>query len=548
MLIRQIMLVAIITLSGSFPSFALSNLETSVDRNPAVEGQYLVLTITADDDVNTGKLDTSGLLKDFAVGRTSVSRNTQIINFNTSKKTIWQVMLSPLHSGNIQIPAMTIDGVSSAPIMLTVTTAENQPEQMESLFIRGELSTDEAYVGQMITYKVKLYLAVDLQRGVLSAPVLDGAQIKQIGEDTDKTELLKGKRYRVIERTYSIIADQPGELTIDGASFSGDVVVQSSRRGSMFSFNESKPMQAKAPKSIILINPIPNESHGKWLVSDLVALTEDWPTEPQEYEVGIPITRTISLLASNTDETSLPEFTIQVPAELKSYPEKAQRKTFLRDQQMVSQLTQTLAIVPTTAGTYILPEIHIPWWNPHTKQQETASLPARTINVIDSQGVTNEPSPLNGNANKSTTSEFWPWSTLLFATLWIVTLFLWRKAANQTTSVNPKVKDNSPRALSSKKTSTALQIFIAVCEENDAGKVLFALQTYFNEIYNKPMSLNEIAELSTALNNAISELQVSAFSRNKSQVDYQNILSAVSSAPDKTKVKNHSPLAQLNPR
>ena len=548
MLIRQLILLTIITLSVSFPSFALSRIEASIDRNPAVEGQYLVLTITADDDVNTAKLDTSALLKDFTVGRMSVSRNTQIINFSTSRKTTWQVMLSPLHSGNIKIPAMTIEGVNSDPIMLMVTKAENQPEQMESLFIRGNVSTDEAYVGQMIIYKVKLYLAVDLQRGVLSAPTLDGAQIKQLGEDTDNTEIIKGKRYRVIERTYSIIADQPGELTIDGASFSGDVLMQSSRRGNMFSFNESKPMQTKAPKLIILINPIPNEFNGEWLVSDLVALNEDWPTEPQEYEVGLPITRTINLLASNTDETSLPQLDIQTPAELKIYPEKAQRKTFLRDQQMVSQLTQTLTIVPTKAGTYILPEILIPWWNPHTKQQESASLPARTIKVTGSQHIASKPTPLNFNANKSATNEFWPWLTLLFAILWIVTLFLWRKALTQTTSVNQKVNKVTPHPLSPKNTGTALQIFTAACHEEDAGKVLFALQTYFNEVYKKPMALNEIAGLSNALNHAINELQVSAFSRNKSQLNYQLILSAVSSAPDQVISKSRSPLAQLNPR
>ncbi|MEC4728905.1 BatD family protein [Shewanella sp. D64] len=546
MLIRQLFLLALITLSTSFPSFALTSIEASVDRNPAVEGQYLVLTIEADDDVSTGKLDTSALLKDFIVGRTSVSRNTQIINFDASRKTTWQVLLAPLHAGNVQIPALTIDGVSSAPISLAVVTANSQPEQMESLFIRGTLSTDEAYVGQMITYKVKLYLAVDLQRGVLSAPTPDGAQIKQLGEDIDKTEIVNGKRYRVIERTYSIIADQPGELTIDGAGFSGDVLVQSSRRGGMFSFNESKPMQAKAPKEIILINPIPNEFHGEWLVSDLVALNEDWPTEPQEYEVGTPITRTINLLASNTDETSLPELTIQLPPELKSYPEKSLRKTFLRDKQMVSQLTQTLAIVPTKAGIYTLPEIRVPWWNPFTKQQELASLPARTIKVISNQNIASELPVLDFETQTSSTNGFWPWLTLLFATLWIITVILWRKALTRPSIGKPNVNDTSTPNVA-KPTDSALQQFEVACHEKEVGKVLSTLQIYFSETYKQTMTLNEIAALSETLNTAINELQISAFSRSKTELDYALILSAVKSTPHPRAQKNHSPLAKLNP-
>ncbi|ACA87304.1 BatD family protein [Shewanella woodyi] len=547
MLIRQLFLLALIMLTASFPSYALTSIEASVDRNPAVEGQYLVLTVEADDDVSTSKLDTSSLLKDFIVGRTSVSRNTQIINFDASKKTTWQILIAPLHSGNVQIPAMTIDGISSAPITLTVVTPDSQPEQMETLFIRTSISVDEAYVGQMITYKVKLYLAVDLQRGILSAPSLDGAQLKQLGEDIDKTEILNGKRYRVIERTYSIIADQPGELTIDGTSFSGDVLVQSSRRGGMFAFNESKPMQARAAKSVIQINPIPTEYHGEWLVSDLVVINEDWPSEDKEYEVGSPITRTINLLASNTDETSLPELNIQVPAELKTYPEKAQRKAFLREQQIVSQLTQTLAIVPTKAGTFTLPEIRVPWWNPHTRRQEVASLPARTINVIDNQSVESELPTLNLEASpSSTTSGIWPWLTLLFACLWLVTLVLWRKSAAKVSAATL----STPHSTSTKvdKVSGAeFQKLEAACREKDTGKVLSALQFFCSKTYGKTMTLNEIAGLSTPLNQVISELQVSAFSRTTSELDYDLVLSAVKSMPTAKAEHNLSPLAKLNP-
>ena len=249
MVIRTLSILALLALSLSTPAYALTTLETSVDRNPAIEGEYLVLSIKADDDVDNGSLDTSILLKDFIVGRTSVSRSTQIMNFDASKETRWQVLLAPKRAGIIEIPALTIKGVSSTPIKLTVSAPGSQPQQMKSLFIRSSLSSEEAYVGQLITYKVKLYLAVELQRGVLSAPNVEGAQLKQLGEDIDTTEILDGRRYRVIERTYSIIADTPGKLALSGASFSGDVLVEAARRGGMFSFNESRPMQAKAAPS-----------------------------------------------------------------------------------------------------------------------------------------------------------------------------------------------------------------------------------------------------------------------------------------------------------
>ncbi|MPY21519.1 BatD family protein [Shewanella sp. YLB-07] len=565
MVVSRRLLLALMTLVFSIPTFAISQLETTVDRNPAVEKEYLVLTISADDDVKTGDLDTSPLLKDFIVGRTSVSRSTQIVNFDSRKQTRWQILLAPKHAGTILIPSLSIDGVESTPIELSVVAAGSQPQQMRNLFIRTSLSTEEAYVGQLIIYKVKLFLAVDLQRGLLSAPNLDGAQIKQLGEDVDTTEIFNGRRYRVIERTYGIIADLPGELTIDGTGFSGDVLVQGSRRGGMFSFNESRPMEARAAKSILLINPIPNEYHGEWLVSDLVALSEDWPEETQEYQVGNPITRTISLLASNTDDTSLPEILIPVPQDLKTYPEKPVRKTFLRDKQMVSQLTQTLAIVPTKAGEYTLPAVTVPWWNPHTKRQEQATLPARTITVIGSD-VAEINLPQITNTSATDTSDYWPWLSLIFAALWLATLALWQKSRSQIKQLTTNQGDsasthNIPDAVSNNenvqrqaspvltaKQGTNLSTLEAACKEENAGKVLTALQTHYSKQHSRSMSLADIAGLSLELNQVISQLQISAFSKEQTPVNYQMIIEAVKSSKNKKVQQRTSALVDLNPK
>ncbi|EDQ00165.1 BatD family protein [Shewanella benthica] len=565
MVVSRRLLLALVTLVFSTPTFAISQLETSVDRNPAVEKEYLVLTISADDDVKTGDLDTSPLLKDFIIGRTSVSRSTQIINFDSRKQTRWQILLAPKHAGTILIPSLRVGGVESTPIELSVVAAGSQPQQMRNLFIRTSLSTEEAYVGQLIIYKVKLFLAVDLQRGLLSAPNLDGAQIKQLGEDVDTTEIFNGRRYRVIERTYGIIADQPGELTIDGTGFSGDVLVQGSRLGGMFSFNESRPMEARAAKSILLINPIPNEYHGEWLVSDLVALSEDWPEETQEYRVGNPITRTIKLLAANTDETSLADIVIPIPQGLKTYPEKPVRKTFLRDKQMVSQLTQTLAIVPTRAGEYTLPAITVPWWNPHTKRQEQATLPARTITVIASDVAEVNLSQIT-NTSATNTADYWPWLSLIFATLWLATLALWKKSIGQVKQFTVNQADSgSPLNMTDAVTSnenvqrhafpvltakqgTSLSTLEAACNEGNPGKVLTMLQAHYAEQYSRSMSLADIAGLSFELNQAISRLQISAFSKQQTPVDYQMVIEAVKSSKNNKVQQRTSTLVDLNPK
>lgn len=551
MVIRQFFILLILCIAVINPAFALSKLEASVDRNPVMEGEYFVLNVSADDEVDTGKLDTSILLKDFIVGRTSVSRSTQIMNFDAVKETRWQVLLAPKQKGQLTIPSFSIDGVSSAEIPLKVVEAGAQPEQAKNLFIDAKVSSDEAYVGQLITYKVKLYLAVELQRGVLNAPVIEGAQIKQIGEDKDGSEIIDGRRYRVIERTYGIIPDLPGQVNIKGATFSGDVLVESQRRGGMFGFNESRPMQAGAPSLSIQVNPAPASFLGQWLVADLVVLKESFPEDVKEFTVGSPITRTITLLASNADENSLPDIVQGLPPELKSYPEKPQRQSFVRDAQIVSQYSITSAIVPSKAGTFTLPEVKVPWWNPHLKRQEIATLPARTIEVKGG-AIIDTPVEPNWQANTSTRNEG-SWSANLFALLWLVTLIAWgvtlvawRRALKRQAPVNTQVQPQ-PLVL-----GNGLKGLEQACARGHVSDILQQLQQYFSEQAARPMTLDKIAAQSNELAEAIRQLQALAYggkanSGTQLADAVKALLSAVKSGNLKTMVQPSTPLRPLNP-
>jgi hypothetical protein len=537
---RQLFILLMLALIAP-SALALSKLEASVDRNPVLEGEYFVLSVSADDELDAGKLDTSVLLKDFIVGRTSVSRSTQIINFDTQKETRWQVLLAAKNEGEVTIPAFNIDGTVSNPIALSVAAPGSQPAQMNNLYIETTLSTDEAYVGQLVTYKVKLFLALELQRGVLSAPLLEGAEIKQLGDDKDGSEIVNGKRYRVIERTYGIIADLPGEIHIEGASFSGDVLVESQRRGGMFGFNESRPMQAASEPRTLLINPAPASYQGQWLVADLVVLQDKLADDEQEFSVGSPITRTLTLLASNADETSLPELNIPLPGEIKSYPESPQRQSFVRNGQLVSQLSQTQALVPTQAGTFTLPEISVPWWNPRLRRQEYATVPARTIEVKGAAVTQINLPPAAEYRDQA--SGLWPWLTLLFACLWLlscgVAFRLWR--AGRPTQVSTDAAVPKPAKMDD---AAALQ---RACQGGNASAILQALQQHCSHRYGRDMTLGDIKALSAQMANAVEALQRAAYSREQLEFNPQILLDALRQLESISPVTEKDPLAPLNP-
>ncbi len=538
------------SLAGFIPSArALTSVEASVDRNPVVQGEYFVLTVTGDDDLAGNALDTSALNKDFIVGRISVNRSTQIINFDTRKKTSWQILLAAKNKGIATIPAFDINGVESNPIALQVVSDSNAGQKSKDVYIETELKHKQAYVGQLLTYKVKLYLAVDLQRGVLNAPDVENAQVKQIGDDKDKTEIVNGRRFRVIERTYGVIADKPGTADIGEVSFEGDVLSDSRRGSGMFSFNQSRPVRVTSPSQKIAILPKPESYHGNWLVSHLVILKEKWSTHDNEYELGAPITRTITLYASNTDDTSIPEIKPVLPADMKSYPEKPKRKTYARNGNLVGELVQTEAIVPTKAGTFTFPEIKVPWWNPIRRKQEFATLPAKTI-VVKGNAQTRDSSAIvtpqkTGQIQTDYSAGYWPWLTALFAALWLISCFMWwRKPKTTAAKMNPGAQAQSSSDSSLRQLKSELR---ADFEKQEFGKVLTRLQNYFRLKLNQPLNLRQLSQLSPVLSDLICKLQAAQYGKAQQQPDISLLNQALKVNPQQHKKTKKHGFVDLNP-
>nr|WP_256260882.1 BatD family protein [Shewanella sp. NIFS-20-20] len=517
-------------------------MQATVDRNPVMVNEYFALTVVANDDIANSALNTSALAKDFIIGRTSVSRSTRIINFDASKETRWQILLAAKKLGNVTIPALTIAGVSSAPIPLSVVADVAASNRSQDVMLKATLSNAEPYVGELLIYKVKLYLAKDLQRGMINAPEVKDAQVKQLGEDVDGSEIIDGLRYRVIERVYGITLDKPGKTEIIGAKFDGDIINQD-QSTNLFSFNQSRPVQANANNDIIEVLPIPVDYQGKWWVADLAMLTEKWD-ETQSFEVGVPITRTFTLVATNVEDYNLPSLNITAPQGVKVYPEKPQRQSILREGQLISQLTQTVAMVPTQAGPLTLPSISIPWWNPKLKQTEFVKLPARHIEVAPSSAM---PQPPTGSlettpapTHTNTSHGAWPWLTLMFAILWLATLLAWWRASHRkpTSVIEPSHVMPTP----------GYQDLAEACHQQAIGHILSLTPNVCASKLGTSLSLANLAEYAPAVATTLTLLQQQAYSQTNTQDTKalcQQLLAQVQAL--KPLSSQHLALVKLNP-
>lgn len=457
-------------------AMAIDSLSARVDRNPAMAGETIMLEVVAEGSVSTNDLDTSALTRQFIVGRTNVSRSTQIINGNTSNTTSWHIALMVRKPGNYLIPAFTLDGEKTQPIVLNVVAAESTGQQAnQDVMLRSTLNASDGYVGQQLIYTSTLYLAVDLQRGNLQAPELPGADVQQIGEDQNGTDIVDGKRYNTISRSYAITPNQAGEQVLKGAVFSGEI---RTGRGGFFGAGRSKPISAIDDDQTLTIKAIPDTFPGQWLVSDIVILQEEWP-EKVEFRVGEPVTRALTLTATNINKEQLPEIPQHYPPQIQLYPDKAQSQQAFQDNRNIAQKTQSIALIPAESGQLLLPELRLPWFNSQTNALEWATLPARTINVLPAlnQGTsTIQPAPAatpvntpvavpHAVDNKPQQSPLWQWSTALFASLWLITLAAWFNKKRQSPS-HATVKPRTP-----KESNRLWEQLQQACQANQSGDI-----------------------------------------------------------------------------
>ncbi|WP_050658697.1 BatD family protein [Gallaecimonas pentaromativorans] len=398
-------------------AWGATQVEATLSRNPVPAGEAVTLEVVVNDDLPANALDSSALGKDFIVGNTSVSRSTQITNLNVSRVTRWQINLIATNPGNYTIPPLKVDGLMTAPIKLQVVKAGSSIDAQDVL-LETELSDNQAYPGEQITYSVKLLVASDLKSGQLSDPSVDNADIKRLGEDKEGNETRQGRRYHTYSRQYAVFPKEVGNYVISPPVFNGETFTQD-RRG----FYQTKEVGKVGQPQSLIVKAIPDNSK-PWLPARDLSLEERWSADPKDWKVGQPLTRTLVLTATGTQASNLPPLTLPVPDGLKEYPDQKDRKDFIKDGWLTAQQTVAEALVPTRAGKLELPEVDITWFDTLAGKYRVATLPARTLTIA---AVAPQPSEVvQQQAPPSEThAGFWPYLAMLALLAWLLTLVLW---------------------------------------------------------------------------------------------------------------------------
>ena len=407
-----------------------AEVQVSIDRNPVQvnESFQLVFSLDADPDRDP---DFSALQQDFLILSNRRSSGISIINGEYQRSVKWGLKLMAKQVGEFTIPAIRFGNESSKPFQVTVKPSSMASVPHDRLVLELLADKSEVFVQGQVILTLRLLSATDIsayQFGDISLQNLD-AVIEPLGDERQYQTRIADRSYLVLEQQFALFPQQSGRLTVAPAR----AEVRLPSKSSFDPFRTGGEIRQLRSQSLFVdVAPVPAEFKGPyWLPADKVELREEWQGDLTALVAGEPVTRSLSLLADGLTAAQLPELELIPIAGIKQYPDQAELENRRSGKGVTGERVQKVALIPGTAGRYLVPAINLPWWNLQSGKMEIATIPEREIIVSAAAGVSIVEPPV---AEAQTTLQesapaaanpFWLWLSLALASGWMLSALYW---------------------------------------------------------------------------------------------------------------------------
>lgn len=502
----------------------------TVNSTVVPSGETVQLQIMRDGRADS-QPDLGPLKKDFDVLGSSSGSNVQIINGHMSSQTQVTVALSPKHDGQVQIPPIEWGGEQSAAIELTVggsgasrpgTQAANDNAH---LFMTTMLDQKQPFVQSAVVLTLRIYADQPLNQANLDFPTSSDVLFKQLGKDTQSTEVRNGRNYQVIERKYLLFPQRSGKITLEGPQLNAQIQDTNSNdpMDSLFQrmpfggmLNTTHPVHLHTKPIELNVLPRPAKLAGaNWIPAQKVTLEETWHPDTNSIHAGEPLTRHLRLSALGLTGGQLPDLTtiMSVPNGIKAYPDQSNVADNPQGNTVLGSRDQDIAIMASNPGHYELPAVRLEWWDTVNNEKHEVTLPAHSIEVLAAPGnaadIANTP-PVNSGASiqpnievnsnlaeqnsKFDNAQTWMWISFALGVLWLSTILAWWLTSRRKHKTQPVqiVDEKSPANIS---IAGTLKEFNRACNENNPQLARQQLLVWANSVWpsERPLGLNEIS-------------------------------------------------------
>ncbi len=482
-----------------------------LDRNSMQMGETVTLNVEVSGDNGAAKPDFSPLAQDFNLLGTQSSSSMNIINGQASSKLLWAIGLEPKHAGTLAIPALDVSGQHTQALTLSVQAAAagTGGKTGDDVYVDAAIEPPAPYVQQQVQLTVKLYFAVNLSDGSLDEPQAEGMVVRKLGQDSNYTAEVSGRRYRVLERHYALLPEKSGALSLPPIGFRGHAVDP----GDINSFfSRGRSVAARSEPITLEVRPRPAASGSDaWLPARTASLTADGIDAATTAKVGEPLTLTLHLKAQGLGFEQLPELKLPNIEGADVYPDKTTTQNRDDGQWLYGERERKFAIVPNRSGTLTLPAISVDWWDTAHDRAETAQVPAQTLqvqaavasmtkldtekaqNVTSSTNTSNAPFPsaaILGDTTQGEQAERWRRVAIFALVLWTLTLAAWifwllaQRRRERAALPTPSIDVTSPAARSA---------FRDACRSTDWAAAARALLAWARVSQPRLRNLGELA-------------------------------------------------------
>ncbi len=534
---------------GSSQVYAAS-LTAEVDRKKISEEETFNLNVRIDEQVAFGKPDFTELKQNFDILSNNQSNQYRSINGQVESWTQWRLMLAPKRTGKLIIPALTFKGATSRAITIDVTsagsnTSVNGQASDKPVYIETSVDKKRLFVQEQLLLTVRLITSVNLQGLNSDELKIPDAVVKQVGESQYQRRI-NGRNHLVIESIYAIFPQSSGELIIPRLNWT--ITLEDMRQDPFFGrdpfFNRGgKRLRLHSDEKIIPIMPQPgNYPATTWLPASDLNISQSWSSPTDQFTVGEPITRTITLQAKGLSGAQLPPLQISEQHGVKYYPDQPQSEDSVASDGVTGTRTESYAIVPTKAGSFTLPSVVVTWWDTKSKRIREVSLPVEKILVAPALGSNGEPLPTVSDTSETSATEtpdpsssdsvnsFWKLigiaSLVANAILLVFIAKLWHRRSQQDS------KPGSKPSMESQNEKQAFNRLKAAAKTQQAHQTRQALIRWAQQYWHEPQlnSLNQIVGLSqsSSLQAAIAELDAILYQADSVQPwNADNLIQAV---------------------
>ncbi|HSP78590.1 MAG TPA: BatD family protein, partial [Myxococcaceae bacterium] len=240
------------------------------------------------------------------------------------------------------------------------------PRGDSDLFLRASLDKKEVYVGEQVTLSLYIYSRVDLSSvDAVSMPKLEGFWSEDVESPTQLTgeqRIVNGIPYRTyLLRRRALFPMKSGSLEITPAEadittgflFAGHRVHRVSNALEV----AVKPLPPGAPKGMSASNV------GEWRLSMDVSQTR--------VELGQPVTVKVILEGTGNVKNVTPP-KLEAPAALKVYDPTTTDKMTSTKTRIRGRRIQEYLVMPQRTGTFTLPALEFPYFDPKAERYEVS--------------------------------------------------------------------------------------------------------------------------------------------------------------------------------